>query len=80
MNTKPLLTLTLVGALHAVAASADYDLFSGAQYPGGIKKPGVGLYEAKQTGGRYAGSVAAPVAAAVMKRALPHLGVPPRDR
>jgi len=54
MITRLLLTLTLVGALHTVAASADYDLFSGARYPGGIKKPGVGLYKVKQKGGRYA--------------------------
>jgi len=54
MITRLLLALTLAGALHAVAASADYDLFSGAQYPGGIKKPGVDLYKVKQKGGRYA--------------------------
>jgi hypothetical protein len=54
MNTKLIKTLTVVAALHAASVSADYDLFSGAQYPGGTKKPGVGLYKVEQKGGRYA--------------------------
>ena len=49
-----LLTLAIAGALHADTASAQYDFFAGARYPGPIKKPGVGLYKVKQKGGRYA--------------------------
>ena len=54
MNTRLLLTLAIVSLLHTVAAFGEYDFFAGAKYPGGIKKPGVGLYEADQTGGLYA--------------------------
>ena len=54
MKTRIIGTLTLAAALHAATASPDYDFFAGAQYPGGTKKPGVGLYQAKQEGGRDA--------------------------
>ncbi|MBT3297109.1 MAG: hypothetical protein HN383_17720 [Verrucomicrobia bacterium] len=51
---KQLVFLIAATAFAYSTASADYDLFSGAQYPGGIKRPGVDLYQVKQKGGRYA--------------------------
>ena len=54
MNTRLLLTLAIAGALYANTASAQYDFFAGARYPGPTKKPGVGLYKVKQAGGDHA--------------------------
>ena len=42
---KQLVFLIAATAFAYSTASAEYDFFAGARYPGGIKKPGVGLYE-----------------------------------
>jgi hypothetical protein len=38
----------------AGSAAGEYDFFAGARYPGPVKKPGVDVYQAKQTGGPHA--------------------------